>query len=878
METLFARYIHCLEKWVVWVSRYSAVVITVVILATIAAGWHFTSEITINTDTSDMLAEDVPFRQFSSEIDSAFPKQQGTLIVVIDGKTAGLADDATLRLGERLRARSDVIADVYDLRGEPFFRRHGFLYLDIVELYSLADDLAEAQPFLGVLSRQPNLAGFFHAIGLAIDEVEKTDNTIPIILSELFLEVSEVALAQAEGRFHIFPWAKFMGGNTGKAATKSDRRRFLIIKPKLDFSSLEPAVDAMGIIRAEAEFLNINLDNGLKLRLTGSAALEQEELASVEKGMGLAAFLSLTLVLGILVFGLRSVKMIFAILAALIIGLVWTSFVAVMSVGSLNLISVAFAVLFIGLSVDFGIHYGLRYKEVCLRGNNNTEALIIAMRGVGEALTMCALSAAISFFAFLPTDYVGLAELGVIAGSGMFIALFVNFTVLPALLSIMSTQGQIFSTPPILGECVNQKSFLSSRGLAQIICLGASVLTLGAVFLAPNSVFDFDPLNLKDSGTESVSTLQDLMEGGDQNYYSAEFLTPNIGTANEIAEKLRGLAEVEKVVTLQSFVPKNQEEKFQVINDMALFLGTSLGVPSEKTNLDAYDRRFAWQKLDDKLSRLITGDPMVTSQFTHEVNRMRNAMAHMMSGTAETMYLFEKRLITGLDGRLKALKNALNPDPIDLAALPLSLRERWIAKDGRALVEVVPAKNLQQHENLIEFVSAVRGLAPRISGAPVTVMEAGRTVLDAFVEAGVIAVIGICFILTIVLRRVRDVFLVFVPVVLAGLWTVAASVIAGLAFNLANVIVLPLLFGLGVAGSIHLVARARTDGAAVMKTSTPRAVILSAFTTIGSFGSISLSSHPGTASMGLLLTVAISFTMVATLVFLPALMRLLSPR
>ncbi len=240
----------------------------------------------------------------------------------------------------------------------------------------------------------------------------------------------------------------------------------------------------------------------------------------------------------------------------------------------------------------------------------------------------------------------------------------------------------------------------------------------------------------------------------------------------------------------------------------------------------------------------------------------------------------DKSLLAGMPGRLDALDKSLSAEPVTLESLPEALRRRQIAADGRARIEIFPKKDLRERAALVEFVKEIRTVAPDAVGAPVVILEAGRTVIGAFVQAASIAAVAIAVLLFLALGRFVDVLLVFAPLVLAALCTVAASVVFGLAFNFANVIVLPLLFGLGVAGGIHLVARARAEGRVegMFETSTPRAVSFSALTTIGSFGSIALSGHPGTASMGVLLTIAISLTLASTLIFLPALMTLVLNR
>ena len=864
-ERASAEYRNFLGHWVAGAAKRGRAVVALAVLLTVVAAVHFADAITINTSTNDMLSKDVPFRQYAREIDAAFPQMQDTLVVVIEGVTADLADDAALAIGARLRQMPELFADVFDLKGDSFFRENGLLYLDVDELSQLSDRLAEAQPFLGTLWRDRSLRGLFHMVGLAADEAAKPGGTTALPVADVFGAIAATAEGLNGDDYRPLSWSQLLDGKAGEAAPAADRRRFLIVKPRLDFGSLQPADDAIDAIRTLAAEMNIDAGHGLRLRLTGSAALKQEELASVEKGMGLAAVLSLVLVLAILAVGLRSWGLVFAMLATLIMGLVWTASFALLTVGSLNLISVAFAVLFIGLSVDFGIHYGLRYREARATTADTDAALRAAALGVGGPLTLCAVSAAISFFAFLPTDYVGLAELGVIAGSGMFIALFANLTVLPALLALMP--------PPPAMPAKASTAAAAGIGRARAVTLTIAGLSVVAALLTGGVRFDFDPLNLKDASTESVSTLLDLMKDGSRNNYSGEVLVADLDAATALAAKLDALPEVEHTLTLASFIPGDQEDKLAVVGDMALFIGPSLATRAEARPLDAEARRDAWQELAPKLENLANAGEGAAAV---QAKRLHTVFGGVFADDAAPAEL-SRRLLVGLEGRLAALNAALNAGPVSLETLPESLSRRWVAADGRALVEVFPAGDVKNRDALAAFVSAVRSAAPRFSGAPVTILEAGRTVLGAFLEAGVLAVIGICIVLFAVLRRPVDIALVFLPVVLAGIWTMALTVLGGLAFNLANVIVLPLLFGLGVAGAVHLVARSRAegDGGEAMQTSTPRAVVLSALTTIGSFGSISLSSHPGTASMGILLMIAITMTMLATLVFLPAFMRVI---
>ena len=860
-----------MARWVDLTRRGAAAVVVLAVLATIATAGYVATHMRINTSTTDMLSPELPFRQHSRRLSEAFPQFSDNLLVVVDGQTPDLVDDAADALTAQFRLRPEVFGEVFDAAGEPFFRRNGLLYLEVEDLGDLADRLADAQPFLGTLWRDPSLRGLFAMLELAVDQVIKEDGQTPIEVARVLGAIGDVITAQAESRFRHLSWRHLMSGEED-----DDYRRLILIDPPLNFASLQPAADAMAAVRGLVAETGLEEGQGVRVRLSGSAALSHEELKSVEEGMGLAALLSLTLVIVLLLVGLGSARLAVAILATLIMGLVWTAGVGLAVVGQFNLISVAFAVLFIGLSVDFGIHFGLRYREDVDIGVDQGNALRGAASGVGGALTLCAVAAAIGFFSFLPTDYLGLAELGLIAGIGMFIALFANVTVLPAILALMPVRRTIRAA----GDTRPGRVHPFIRAHARAFAWCGLVLGVAAAALLPRAGFDFDPLNLKDPATESVSTLFDLMDDSRSSPYSITVLAPSLAASRDLADRLAGLPEVDDAETLLDFVPGGQVEKLDIITDMSLFLAPSLDPAQEKERSDDAADRTALASLIAGLTAL--EDANVDDATRNAAMRLRTAVELIRpSGALDAAALAEmrRRLLSGLPGRLAALRLSLEAGPVAIDDLPKTVRSRQMAADGRAKVTVYPKENVHDRDALRRFVAAVRAVAPTATGSPVVILEAGNAVIASFRDAALIALVAIGLLLAVLLRRLRDVLLVFAPLVLAALLTVAASVLFDLPFNFANVIVLPLLFGLGVASGIHLVTRQRDVAAGddVMLTSTPRAVVFSALTTIGSFGSIALSSHPGTASMGILLTIAITLTLACTLLVLPALMEIWPP-
>jgi hopanoid biosynthesis associated RND transporter like protein HpnN len=857
-----------LVRWVVLVSGRPWLALALV--AALAAGALYVTAtgLSINTSTLDMLSPELPFRRNALAVDAAFPQRDEPLTVVVEAASAEAADAAAEHLAAALRARPQLFRTVFYPQSDPFFRRNGLLYLELDALQDLADDLASMQPLLASLKNDPSLRGLAAILELALDQALAED------AAALAPALDAVAAVAAAGPAAApLSWRNLTAQAEGGAEAL---RRFIAVQPVLDFGGFAPAGPALEAIEALAAGLPGASADAVRVRVTGEPAMRQDELIGLADSMGLVSLVSLTLVVVLLAAGLRALRLIVPTVAALLVGLALTAGFAALAVGELNLISVAFAVLFIGLSVDFGIHFALRYREEALSGRDHGAALAAAAEGVGGALGLSALAAAIGFFSFLPTSYRGLSELGLISGAGMFVALFCNLTVLPALLSLMPLAGGAGGRRGSGLEVSRIGAHFADRiGRHPRVVVGIAIVL--AVAAAPALLlarFDDDPLNLRDPRSPSVAVLLELLDDPRLEPYTADVLAADLGEAAALAARLEALPEVTETATLADLVPPEQEAKVAVIDDMSLFLAPLLLPAPPMAPPDEGERGLAARDLRAVALSERTGEPRLAAAAA----RLAAALAPL-EGDAAGLARFEALVFAHLPELFAGLEESLLAAPFTEAELPDDLRARWVAADGRALVEVRPAEDLRGQAARRAFVAAVQSVAPAASGAPVVITEAGRAVIAAFQEAAVIAIAAIAALLLVLLRRVGVVALVLAPLVLAALLTVAAGLIFGLPFNFANVIVLPLLFGLGVAGGLHIVLRAgQSAPGGVLATSTPRAVLFSALTTVGSFGALALSRHSGTASMGLLLTLAIGLTMASTLIVLPALLHALEAR
>jgi len=875
-----------LAQWVRICTARPVWLLLVAVLSGALAALYLAEHVRIDTNNEDMLAPNLPFRRDSIALSDAFPQFSDNLLIVVEAPSQDEADDAASALANALARDRERYRQVSDPEGDPFLRRNALLYLDPDALNRRADDLARALPFLGPLARDLDLRGLLELLARAANDAGRASAIARNDLVRFVDALTAETKRMLAGRPGKLSWSNLLQTSDSGTGSAGPARHLLRVEPNLDFGSLDPAAAAMEGVRQTARALHLTPDQGFRVRLTGSAALSSEELGSVRAGLGWAGGVSVALVAIGLVLGLGSLSAAAAVLFTLVLGLLWTGALATALVGTFNLLSVAFVVLFIGLGVDFGIHFTLRYREQVLLGESARDALVNAASGTGGALGLCALTSAIAFFSLLPTDYIGLAQLGLIAGAGMFVALGTTLTVLPALLSLVPLRRFL----PSHGE-QRRKAGADNGNAARpshrpeasrwalplayprATLAGFAVACAGALLASDGISFDSDPLRLKDPESESVRTLLDLHASGTP-VHGAEVLAENIAQARILAHELSSLPQVDDAITLTSFIPGEQEEKLAIIDEMALVAEGAIDPESSLVDIGDPARLQARKAFLTALSeRERSHESSALETITRALHRFATALERVPDTRLREL---EQRLLGTLPRRIAALASALEAEPVTLGNLPASIRARYLAADGRTRIEIRPARDLMDRPARRAFVAAVRSVAPRATGSAVVIEGAERTILGALAEAGLISFSATFLLLWLVLGRLRLATLALVPVVAAGLLTLGVTALFGISFNFANVIVLPLLFGLGVDFAIHLIARAREEGTSerALHTTTPRAVALSAYTTVGSFGSIMLSHHPGTAGMGLLLTLALALGVLSSLLVVPAVLRL----
>jgi uncharacterized protein len=841
-------------------TRFAVTTVLIALILAIAAGFYTARHFQINTDINTLISPDLDWRKRDIQFDEAFDRDR-TILAVIEAPTPELTNSATAALNQKLAGDSQHFESVQPLGSGEFFEKNALLFLPVAQVARFTSQFESAAPLIEIMAGDPSLRGLTGALetGLAgikrgqvkLDSTERPFN--------LIAQTVENVLNNGNG---TFSWRELV---SDKPLTDSDRRAFIEFKPILDFNALEPGKAATDAIRQAASDLNLAGEYGARVRLTGPVPIANEEFATVADGAVTNGIGTVLVVLFILWMALHSTKIISAVFANLFIGLSITTAVGLMMVGSLNLLSIAFAVLFVGLGVDFGIQFSVRYRSERFKSNDLQTALEKAAEYSAIPLSLAAMATAAGFLSFLPTDYKGVSELGKIAGVGMLVAFFSSITVLPALLSLLNPPGE--KEPVGYAFLAPVDHFLERHRV--IIIVGTLLVAVAGLPLLYFLRFDFNPINLRNPRVESIATFLDLRKDPNTGANAINVMTNSEADAKKIEAKLAQLPEVARVMSLDGFVPEDQPEKLKLIAQGAKVLNPALNPesidapPSDAENVDAL-------KGTVESLRRTAGDAKGPGAVASR--RLADALSRLADSNEAVRNKTQAIFVTSLKVVLNQLKNALQAKPVSMKTLPADLVKGWKTKDGLMRVEAQPRGDPNDNETLRKFAAAVLAAEPHAVGGPVSILKSGDTVVKAFIHAGLWALVVISFLLWLTLRRVTDVLLTLVPLLVAGAVTLEICVLIGLPLNFANIVALPLLLGVGVAFKIYYVTAWRAGKTNLLQSSLTRAIFFSAMTTATAFGSLWLSSHPGTASMGKLLALSLLTTLAAVLLFQPALM------
>lgn len=862
--------------WTRIVIRHAITVLACLFIVTASALYYTVNNFSINSNTEDLIKQDTEWKKIHTDWTQAFPHMTHTTFVVLTGESVSEVNEVSRELESLLRTNNEYFQSVFAPANLEFLDRHGLLYLETDELDKLITRLADAQPVLTALKVDPNLRGLFNLIKDALESGEPLPDSFKQILDTL----SSTARDLNRGIKTPVAWRDQLFESDSD--NKSPYYNIIFVKGKADFEDKLPNAQILSSIRDSIKEITHPKKHSVRIRLTGQTPLDHGEIASAMESAQTAGTLALILLVIVLVLGVRSFRVICAIYLSMLTGLILTAAYALLSVGQFNTISIIFLVMFIGLGVDFAVHLCLRYQE-SLADKSRIDAIAFTSADIGPAITLCAISSALGFLAFVPTDYTGLAELGIISGGGMIIALFVSFTLIPAFFSLV--KEPLLLTPQPL---VATFSASLTRHRHKIIAM-TIFIALASGYIAKDAYFDYSTLTLKDQNSEAMKTFHELQQNKAITAFSISYVADSQEDAQTVKDKLLKLDVVSDVIIPNDYLPQDQDEKILMLEDADLILASTFYENPNPAPFSNQDRLALTASLIQSIERTLSAQNIEHQTQEHQTQsetilqalaELRNQLTGLngLHTPAESLNIYESLVVSGVNTELGWLEKALKVSSIEFKDVPPELYSRLFSEDGRGLVSVIPKGDISSLEVLESFVGEVKNLIGRATGRPVAELGIGEIVIRAFGEAIVYAVVAIAIILLVSLKSLVDTCLVFIPLVLATLMTFATSVLTDLPINMANVVVVPLIFGLGVDNGIHVVKRFHQSHTLhdLITSSTPRAVLLSTLTTLGTFGALSFSSHHGIYSIGVLLTCALGYQLILTLIILPALLSVFS--
>jgi len=834
------------------------VIIVALILAGVS-GTYTVRHFAIDTNVNNLISRDLPWRKRELEYQAAFPQNTKLILVVVEGPTPEQTSAATRALAQGLSNKPALFRSVQEEGGGAFFQRNRLLFLPTEQVARATGQLANAEPIIGVLAKDPSLRGLVRALSYGLEGVKLGRLSIDDLARTLDMAadtLENVAASQPAS----FSWNVLVQGTAQPAGL----RRLIAVLPVLVTSELEPGRRATDAIRQTAADLQLASNFQTNIRLTGPVPISDDEFASLKEGLSLNGIVTGLAVLAFLWLAVRSFRLVLAVAITLAIGLVVTAGLGFFLFGALNPISVAFAILFVGLGADFAIQFNLRYRAQRHASHELSQALLEAAGRVGVPLTLAAAAAAAGFLSFTPTAYTGLAQLGKIAGCGMIVAYLASFTLLPALLAAVNPPEE----PKPLGQpaLARVDNFLKRRRIP-VVAL-TTILAIAGLPALIKLQFDFNPLHLQSKSSQAVSTFMQLSSDPAMDANSAQVLARSHDDATTIANKLAALPEVDQTRTIGSFIPADQNKKLSLIRHAEKVLGSALKAapgpePTDAENIAAL--RSGAQRLDAAAS-------MGGGRGAQAARRLAGDLMQFVNATVEERAKVTNAFINPLKMNLDDLRQALTAKDIDLESLPQDLVRDWVTQDGRERVDVLPKGNPNDNGTIRNFARAVLTVEPAATGQAVEILEWAETMIRALIQAVALAFCVIAILLWIALRRFGDVLLTLVPLAAALLATLVICALTGFELNYANIIALPVLLGVGVAFKIYYVMAWRQGQTDFLQSALSRAIFFSALLTGTAFGSLWLSSNPGMSSMGKLLALSLACTLASAVLFQPALM------
>ena len=793
----------------------------------------------IITDTDKLISSDLEFKKNQRDLRQEFPILSNNILVSLKSKNEELLQNKVEEIITELKKKIENIDFIFSPNIEPFYKKYSLILMGEENRSELISKLYEKQPFLSELNNNSKIKGFNNLLELLVVDIQNNQSNESLKQLNTLLEKFNFSISENQ----FVKWGNFF----------SEEKKEFFILFKINQNQINDG-KFDEVYKTLFKFHQTSNEK-LSISFTGGLVLDYEEVESVTSGAIKAGLLSLLTVTIILFFTFKQKIFIFFLLLTIVVGLLITLGLTTFLIGSLNIISVAFAVLFIGISVDFGIQFCLRYLE---SKSSSKEQIIITFKGILKSLLIVSITSMIGFLSFIPTDYVGLSELGIISSVGLIIGLICNLIFLPSCCMLLPKihNKNIIKIENNLYKIMN---FINKRN--NFFLLIFTFIFFAGIIFSHKIVFDSDPMKLKNQKSQSVTLAKNLMEKNPSSDYTVSVL---IDEKNEVEKlNIKKNKIVKDIFSISEF--KLDSETIDEISYLNFLL--------KRKNIKFYSEY-------EQFERLISILNNITMLDNHELTETSKKLLQNLSqiNTPEKFLNLQDLWFKNYEKFIEELYVILEIDSYKNYAkieFPSYYKDRYISDRGVVRFEIIAKKDIKERDNLLEFVSHVNKFFKNATGMPIIQYEAGNIVIKAFIFAFLISLSFLISFILLIFRNLKILLLCVMPLFFGMALSIILMKIIEIDLNFANMIALPLLFSLGTSYSIYIVKRF-IDLKSLEKlllSSTPNAVLSSGLTTIGSFSTLSISSHYGTSSMGLLLFISLSSVLFSCLIFLPCLIK-----
>jgi hopanoid biosynthesis associated RND transporter like protein HpnN len=874
----------------------------VVALSLILAGvsiWVTGEKLTFKTGRGDLVAKGLPYVKLYEEYRDQFEDLEGMVIVAESESPEKMAEFAET-LAAKLKVRPDLFSKVIYKFDTSYFRFRFLLYLDPPELENLQTKLEEYQDFIESVNATPGLTPLLNQINREIssgmvdslmtgflgedDDTEKKEKKNDENNLNLLIRIIEEMNRSLKNNYHYqSPWQSLFNSGEeslrekGYLVSKNEKLLFILAVPKEDETSFTGYKDS--VYSARELIAEVKKDfPGISVGLTGEDVISTDEMITTQKDVKLASKIALGGVALLFIIAFKGIVKPLLAMFSLLIALAWSLGFTSLTVGHLNILSVVFTTILIGLGIDFGIHILERYKEERKEGGDISTALQKTLQGTGQGNFSGAITTAIAFGAMVLTDFIGIVELGWIAGWGILFCMLAMVLLLPALVTLEEKWRKPVYTKtkekPITASISWLDQFFSHYKLIITVCCALVLVSMLALRTAH---FDYNLLNLQSKGTEAVKYEMRILENAGRSAWSAAMLADSLEEVLQKETQLKTLPTVENVESIASMVPKHQEENLQYVRENLSPLLSELYVEEE-------DELFSLKGLTKNLKRIRfklqgrEGKEDKVAQAAKEIDKFLEGRKIIDQETAEKkLEEFSEQLFVDYRGLMTDLQKNAEPTLVKISEIPKNLSDRYISKQGKYLITIFPSVDIWDLDERNRYLKDLRSVDVNVTGSAVHMFNSTRLMTEGYINGGIYAMTAIIIYVFIVFRNPRTVFFILLPVIAGSIWTMGIMELTGLKLNMANLVILPLILGIGVVNGIHITHRYREEedkNSVVLGKSTGLAVILSSLTTMIGFGSMMVADHYGVFSLGLVLTLGVFCCLVASITFLPALLKL----